>query len=148
MGPFLGGDPFIIMQTVQLPNQWLNLPDLISKSPFLQVLLNPSMTGDHTIDLSKVPIDSMMYEVISLEMRSLRRVYPDVDFNKIGGMINSGDTEMYNLGLKTLSQYSIYTHLLIPLSKCYYSDYIQKQIYTILETFFSRNISNITDRIL
>lgn len=137
------------MQNQALSTQVVTLPDLISQSPFLQSLTSGYPGDDHKIDMTRVPIDSMIFHVTSLEMASVRRAYPDVDFNRIGGMINSSDHELNDLGLTTLSQYTKYTHLLIPLTKVRgYDSFTQKRVHDILQEFFLRNISNITDRIL
>jgi len=101
----------------------INIPDLISSSPYLQVYNSGGNSGSASINMSREVQQSMVWTIISYEMRGVREMNPDVDFDKIQEMLRSTDGEMKQLGLTTLDKYTVQT---------------------IINDFFVKNSTNIT----
>lgn len=114
----------------------INIPDLISNSPYLQIYNGNN--SDTIIQVDNTVAQGMVWTVTTFEMRGVREKNPDVNFDRIQEMINSNESAMNELGLMSLERYAYYTPKLIR------AKWDQLGTRIILGEFFEKNKTNIT----
>lgn len=69
--------------------------------------------GLYTITLDDQFLISIAMSIVRKEMDQIRKKSPECDISRMNTMINSGDREMVELGMKVLSEYSRYSNRIV-----------------------------------